>query len=64
MNLWYIMCIQYIYVYIYIIIIYIVYIYIIYIYRESHPQIDGEVNHHQISRELLFHIYLGMTIAI
>ena len=23
----------------------------------SHPQIDGKVNHHQISRDLLFHLF-------
>ena len=28
---------------------------IIYIY--SNPQIDGKVNHHQISRDLLFHLF-------
>ena len=35
----------------------------IYIY----PQIDGKVNHHEISRDLLFHLFvylLGMTISI
>ena len=28
-----------------------------YIYIYSHPQIDGKVNHHQISRNLLFHLF-------
>ena len=48
------------YVYIYICI----YIYIdmyVCIYIYSHPQIDGQVNHHQNRRVSLF-IYLGMTI--
>ena len=27
------------------------------IYVYSHPQIDGKVNHHQISRDLLFHLF-------
>ena len=26
-------------------------------YIYSHPQIDGKVNHHQISRDLLFHLF-------
>ena len=26
-------------------------------YKYSHPQIDGKVNHHQISRDLLFHLF-------
>ena len=26
-------------------------------YHYSHPQIDGKVNHHQISRDLLFHLF-------
>jgi len=26
-------------------------------YTYSHPQIDGKVNHHQISRDLLFHLF-------
>ena len=36
---------------------------IIYLYIYS-PQIDGTVNHHQISRDDYFSIYLGMTIYI
>ena len=28
-----------------------------YIYIYSHPQIDGKVNHHQICRDLLFHLF-------
>jgi hypothetical protein len=31
------------------------YMYNVYIY--SHPQTDGTVNHHQISRDLLFHLF-------
>ena len=30
----------------------------------SHPQIDGKVNHHQISRDFLFHLFKGMTFHI
>ena len=30
---------------------------VIYICIYSHPQIDGKVNHHQISRDLLFHLF-------
>ena len=29
----------------------------LYIYIHSHPQIDGKVNRHQISRDLLFHLF-------
>ena len=34
----------------------------IYIYICCHPQKDGKVNHHQIRRDTIFSIYLGMTI--
>ena len=37
------------------------------IYIYIYPQIDGKVNHHEISRDLLFHLFvnlLGMTISI
>ena len=30
---------------------------IVWLYIYSNPQIDGKVNHHQISRDLLFHLF-------